>query len=319
MSRCLLPLLAGVALAALGCGEGAFKSAADNEAGASNAGKGSGGKGSVATSGDGGEPTGAAGDESEGGSPPMGGKSPLGGNAGNGGATVVVAPPIPLEGLELWLRADDGISETNGVVSQWKDGSGKQHHGAQTALAARPKLVSNALSGKPALVFDGVDDFLELPALEADISGGVSMFLAFQQDEVGECGAWFEASNGREIQELHFGDWQSSVIYEIAESWLNDTSHPLLLTKPQITAAIHQQDQLVKVRSNGSLVGQGMVTLPATHMARQYVYVAKTLYNNCKFFKGRIGEILLYSRPVSTSELLDIEDYLQSKWACCGT
>lgn len=261
--------------------------------------------------------SGSAGDVASGGALTQGGKPPLGGQGG-GTEPIDEPPPIPLEGLELWFRADDGVNESGGSVSIWKDGSEHARDALQTESGRRPKLVEGALAGKPALVFDGVDDFLELPPLDADISQGVSMFIAFQQDAIGTCGAWFEASNGREIQELHFGDWQNSVIYEIAESWFNDTNYPLLLGEPQVTGAIQHADQLVKLRSNGSGAGQGMVKLSPPDMKRDYVYIAKTLYTDCSYFKGSIGEILLYSRSVTPAEMLEIEGYLQSKWSCCG-
>ena len=33
--------------------------------------------------------------------------------------------------------------------------------------------------------------------------------------------------------------------------------------------------------------------------------------------RASVGEILLYSRPVSDPELLQVERYLQNKWGCC--
>jgi hypothetical protein len=300
-----------VALSTLACGQ-EFAGMADAAAGSGGAVNADGGAGERSGGAAGRGGMGAAGDLA------LGGKPPLGGQGGSGGDPVVQAPPIPLEGLELWLRADHEVGQVGGLVSSWKDGSEHARDALQTEAGFRPKLVEGALSGKPALVFDGVDDFLDLPELDADISQGVSMFIAFEQQALGTCGAWFEASNGRELQELHFGDWQSSVIYEIAESWINDTNFPLLMAEPQITGAIHGADKVVKLRTNGSSAGQGMVTLSPAGLTRKYVYVGKTLYTDCAYFKGSIGEILLYSRPVTSQEMLDIEGYLQSKWACCG-
>jgi len=69
-------------------------------------------------------------------------------------------PPIPIVGLQLWLRADAGIDTLNGTVSRWHDQSGNGNDAIQASISRQPLLVAGALNGKPVLRFDGLNDKL---------------------------------------------------------------------------------------------------------------------------------------------------------------
>ncbi len=84
----------------------------------------------------------------------------------------VVSPPH-LGNLGLWLDASDldgdgleeGILESginSGVVTNWMDKSGEGNHAHQSVVASRPVYVAASGNGRPALGFDGVDDFLDI-------------------------------------------------------------------------------------------------------------------------------------------------------------
>ena len=241
----------------------------------------------------------------------------IGGVAGVGGS-VVVEPPVPQDGLELWFDATVGITESSGVVAGWKDRSGNARHAAQTALNYRPKLVADGFNGKPTVVFDGQDRYLKIPTLPGDFTRGVSIFAIGQQEaDEGPCTGLFEASNGPEIDDVHLGTWDNALLYEVYADTMHPTDEPLLLGKPQLLAAVQQMNTGVQLRRNSNGVGEGNLALPAT-IARELVYLGKTEYSNCKPYDGRLSEILVYSRGVNDAELVEIEAYLQKKWDCCS-
>lgn len=244
------------------------------------------------------------------------------GEAGTGGAPVEEPPPIPTDGLELWFDASRGVGQVSGVVSQWADQSGHGRNALQTSTNLRPRLVDNALAGKPALVFDGDElagDYLRLPTLEVDFAKGVSIFVAGQQTSAAAdtaCEGFFEASNGAEVDDIHLGTWQKSLIFEVAELYVNDTNFPLLLDKPQLVGAVLDPSRTVQVRRNSNTVGSGQAELP-TLTGRTQVFLGHSLYTECKPLHGVIGEVILYSRAVTDPELVQIESYLQQRWGCC--
>jgi hypothetical protein len=149
-----------------------------------------------------------------------------------------------------------------------------------------------------------------------DFGAGVSVFVALQLQAVTACEGFFEASNGSEIDDLHFGEWQNSLLFEVKDQYLNDTKYPLAFDTPQVAVVIQDVSAMAHVRSNSNGVGDGGVALPAV-TDRPQVFIGKSLYADCGTFKGTIGEVLLYSRGVNDAELLQIEGYLQDKWACC--
>ena len=74
------------------------------------------------------------------------------------------ASAVPQLGLELLL---DAASLAGGsLVASWPDLSGNARAAVQNAQNSQPSYSSTALNGKPAVVFDGIDDSLVLPRLD---------------------------------------------------------------------------------------------------------------------------------------------------------
>jgi hypothetical protein len=259
------------------------------------------------------------------GSGASGGSSPSGGSGG-GGATdsgpaldsatddAEPAPAIPTNGLLLWLRADRGVIEEDGLVASWEDQSGNGSHASQTVSNARPKLVNGGFGELASLEFDGVDDFLRLPSGFADFRGGVSIFAVVQQTTATNCTAIIEMSNGIELDDISFGQYESGLYYEVFELWT--PAGQLIVGAPQLVAAIHRSNITVEVRQNGQLAGQDTFDLPVVQQ-RHENFVGQSLYTSCLPFHGRIAELILYARAVSDVELLAIEAYLRDHAACC--
>jgi hypothetical protein len=95
------------------------------------------------------------------------------------------APPAPaapdtLADLQLWLRGDADMSYDNtAAISQWRDQSGGANHAAQPVAARRPRLVRDAIAGKPAVRFDGMDDYLAIEQLSYAGTGAITGLTLF--------------------------------------------------------------------------------------------------------------------------------------------
>jgi len=90
----------------------------------------------------------------------------------------------PSAGLQLWLKADAGVTATGGAVTAWADQSGNGNNASQPADASAPVLVNNVINGKPALHFDGEIRYLDVAsspsvAITADLS---SFYVARFED-----------------------------------------------------------------------------------------------------------------------------------------
>ncbi len=291
-------------------GEGGQAAPAGNAAGADGIGEAgapvAGGGGSASNGGNGGANAGSPGAGTAGVLPMAG--------AGVGGS-VLQAPTVPQESLELWFDAEVGVTHSSDGVSIWKDRSANGRDAVQTSVEWMPTLEPEGLGKKPSVVFDGKDDFLKLPALPGDFSAGVSIFVVGQTDGASVCMGYFEASNGPEVDDVHLGFWQERYLYEVAQPYLH-VDLVQMQGVPELFAAIQQQSGDVQVRRNHNVIGESTFDLPVTGRRRD-VYLGKTDYAECTTLHGRISELLVYSRGVSDIELLAIESYLQKKWACC--
>ena len=132
----------------------------------------------------------------------------VGGNSSTGGAAADGSVPedaVPRSGLLMWLRADRGVTQDLGAVATWADQSPNHTDAIQTATNARPVLASSGIGGLPVLKFDGIDDFLKLPAGFADFTQGLSMFAVVRENPVDTCVEVMEFSNGSEIDDISLG------------------------------------------------------------------------------------------------------------------
>src|SRR5687768_9781784 len=81
---------------------------------------------------------------------------------------------LAISGCTLWLEADDYSLGT------WLDKSGFGYHCTQPSGGAMPTLLQNRINGRPAVRFDGINDFLfnnSFPILTAATGFFVGKFL----------------------------------------------------------------------------------------------------------------------------------------------
>lgn len=73
-----------------------------------------------------------------------------------------LAPPTALPSNKVWLDSEYSTFEASGgLISQWKDVQGRAS-AVQLTSANQPAYTANVLNGKPAVVFDGSNDSLDL-------------------------------------------------------------------------------------------------------------------------------------------------------------
>jgi hypothetical protein len=68
---------------------------------------------------------------------------------------------------------------------------------------------------------------------------------------------------------------------------------------------------------DGQFMSPGDLPLPRV-VSRAGNFVARSLYADCTPLRGRVAEILFYSRPFEPDERVRVEQYLSNKWGCCA-
>jgi photosystem II stability/assembly factor-like uncharacterized protein len=95
-----------------------------------------------------------------------------------------LVPRIPTAHLQLWLKADAGVTLNGTAVSDWADQSGQRHHAFQLNPSRQPTLINNSLNGKPAIHFDGINDKLGLTG--STRMSQMSLFMVFRHNSGGD-------------------------------------------------------------------------------------------------------------------------------------
>ena len=231
---------------------------------------------------------------------------------GGGAAGSSAEPSVPQNGLLLWLSADDVDAGEDELVQSWKDRSSNHADASSEDAEQAPKLVSHAISEHAAVQFDGENDVLDLPSGFADFAAGVSIFAIAKQEQSESCSAIVELSNGSEVDDISFGQYQGELIYEVSEG--NLTGGTIDSGNPQLLYAVHSEDGAVDLHPQAE--GEASIELPSD-VERQQCYLGRSLYAECGPFKGAIGELLIYDRAVSDDEKASIVETLRTTWDCC--
>jgi hypothetical protein len=309
------------------CSGDAFH-AGDNAAMAGSGGKGAssgsnaGGSsaGSEPQAGDGGSAVsggeGGKGGNTIGGSSPDAGASPQpeGGESGTGGKPPEL-PPIPMDGLVYWFKADAGVTEDAGRISKWADQSGNHQNAKQDLAEQRPKLTHSDVLPLPVVELEG-NQLFELPPIDAPIDAGLTFFAVAGRSDMSTCSAIIELSNGKEIDDVYFGSGAETAHFEVAANWYDAPGDVFPVGKIRLlgmTQAANATGTSIEIRVNGAFVGSGPVPFPV-RLTRSQNFIGQSQYDNCSKFKGALAEIILYGRALPKAEQLAVETYLKAKW-----
>jgi hypothetical protein len=226
-------------------------------------------------------------------------------------------PPIPVDGLMFWLRADVGVTTPDvaatRVVTVWADQSPNHFDATQSVVGKQPKWVAGNAAGRPAVVFDE-DDYMSLPAGFSDFSQGLSAFGVAQIDNTASCADILALSNGPEIDDIAFGRDRGKAHYEVYSSdLLGDDFPPQGM---QMMSVVHGTDWNMTLRLNAAPFVTANFEPPVTAL-RLSNAVGRSLYAECGSINGAIHEIILYGRALGPDERVQVESYLQKRWDCC--
>ena len=222
--------------------------------------------------------------------------------AGNRGEALVLevetadaAESVPQDGLALWARAGRGVVvDGAGRVSRWADASASANDLVQTSPGQRPSRVTDPLSGRSVLRFDGTDDLLQFTAR---LAGSIrTVFAVVREDETAVPGS--RALFGDASTADFYGGWQAWWVYQ----------------PPYVSTSQHIVDGQTWV--NGVGVNGRTTTRPHTLSVVCVEATAGVTASRLAggiysaHWKGEIAELIVYERPLSIAERKAVEDYL---------
>ncbi|MEI9937514.1 MAG: hypothetical protein WDO69_09875 [Pseudomonadota bacterium] len=254
------------------------------------------------------------------------GAAPSGGAAGTaeagaGGSTAFTPPPM--DGLALWLVADDGPELYGHTITKWHDRSANGLVLQQTVTSRQPTLLDNALAGRRVVYFDGDDDGFDVPS-GFDFSQGLSIFVMLRMDTVPEndrCAEIFELMGTPD----HFMFFVAFAYFRYeANNHANAVNGPALAPGvPHFISVIHSPagtngPAQATLRQDGSVYEDGANSFPLPDGIHFTNALAGDVDSYCDQFHGYIAELLVYNRAVSYEEEMAINSRMQKQWQCCG-
>jgi len=238
-----------------------------------------------------------------------------------------VPPHVTPDELQLWLRADTGVTENQGSVSDWADQSGHKVHARQRQANLGPRRIAQALHGRPALRFDGERSYLSLPAGFNNFTDGLTAFVVARPAGSRARGALLLLAAGKQgedsaanricIHPDHHGR-RDRLHYTVKAGKRMVGSVVLrggmLADRPQSLAVLHRPSGEVALFRNGIEAAGGSAGLP-TNVLRTHNLIGR---DRDRHFAGDVYEILLYNRALSENERLGVESYLFEKYFAPG-
>ncbi len=220
--------------------------------------------------------------------------------------------PDSLPNLTLWLKADAGITQIAGSVSNWADISGNGYDASQNTTGNQPSIIyPSELCGKPALHFDGSNDSLRGGIIPNLGQSSITLFIVAKATTLsGNPRPFFainKSTNGF-VFRISAGTVQLKNFNATVNGGTYNTQYNLL----EVTKNFGVVDSLFK---NGIQLGTPSAAAAAVGAFVDSFYNIGKSMNEVSFFSGDIAEIILYRSALLTPERQRVEKYLEDKYS----
>ncbi len=227
--------------------------------------------------------------------------------------------------LQLWLRADFGVSPSSGQVLGWQDLSGNNFSFSQSTSSYQPTYLANQINGQPVLNFNS-SQILDGPTTGIDFSNGLSIFVV-----VKPIGLGYSDMRILDFGNVNNNDIVSGLLYNNTSGVFNPTFHiyngstnNYITSSNTITSGTNY---LLESFQNGSSVGNIYINAQDQIQAALNNAINTSRYNNGigglnnadggqgeDNFNGYIAEVLVYNENLGTSQRQAVEAYLSQKY-----
>jgi hypothetical protein len=248
--------------------------------------------------------------------------------------------PTQLPSLRLWLDANKGhpIGTTNIDLwrdySRWTDANGTVSHAVQNVDAGyRPKF-AHGLNGRPACVFDGVDDRMGPQSYPTFPTNGVgfymlvavtattqtnSQFVIWQGSQSGYNAPWDAPQPGSfgviisEDDSRNYKTNNVNMLFENATDGGGTGGVSKTFTNARPVHMLYFNNTGGSEKAKSYSKGKLMDTFTLSRCYEEYVWLGgkSQPYNN---FDGGILELFVTGQGLTEAQLLQVERYVRTKY-----
>lgn len=225
-------------------------------------------------------------------------------------------------GLQLWLRADTGVTTSGSSVTSWADQSVNAHTASQGISGSQPTLVNNALNGNPVVRFDGSDDFMSIPDhASLDLgTGDFSLFAVFGHAN---------NVNGTYPYGLLYGKFDGSSPFAGATVFLDLFGDGVVTFRTSSAFHLNSAGGFDDLKARVWEFARAGTTLSERINAQTHASGTTPAINldnadsafiggqgvGIQPFKGDLAELLLYNTSLSATDRQDINEYFFAKYS----
>lgn len=243
------------------------------------------------------------------------------------GSSIIVVPVSTDPALTIWYDAVASTynpsSPTNETyITSWSDKSSIAHDANTSGnTSVKPRYRTNIQNGKPALYFDGVNDtFTVNPITQLQSVAGYTYFLVGKTNTISanQIITVMKASGAGDVNELLLKIGSTGVVTvgaatATATSLTTDTNfhiHTLVFDGSQTGNSNRLKHRVDGVEQTLTFTG----TVGATANAGTTSFFMGTDTANNNDFDGYLGEILVYTKTLSQTDIVGVEAYLKNIW-----
>jgi len=237
----------------------------------------------------------------------------------------IAAPPpqttsssAPPTGSVVWLRADQGVTATNSLVSQWGDQSGTNNNAVQSVSADQPALIPNDVNGLPAVRFNATSTYLDIannPTINFGSNSFTISYLFSSSLTDSITGHMRKGNSSFDLNGVGFEFRTQTKLLEFTVASGNGAPPRLQYTFPSgnqwynVTVVYNAATLTATLYVNGTLAATQTMGGPYADTYDLQIGVGRDGYMD-----GDIAEFLVYPRALSSADLTTLATYLKGKY-----
>jgi len=232
---------------------------------------------------------------------------------------------ITRDGLIAWYDTSNeaNLSLVGSAITKFLDISGNNNStDDQGTAAARPTYTTNQINGLSCAVFDGGDYIAStsvIPALMNGSDKAVTVFCVSEQTTAGTFGYQYIWGRSSSINPLCGLRYENTTVYKVlkrddAATLKEPTGGTPVSGAPNISSMVIN-GTTVDLYINNTLritagdIDVGTLTIDNFTIGASYRNAVASLWLN-----GKIGEMLIYNRALTSTEVTLVTRYLGNKW-----
>ncbi|HEX4416743.1 MAG TPA: LamG-like jellyroll fold domain-containing protein [Kofleriaceae bacterium] len=214
---------------------------------------------------------------------------------------------VPSSGLDMWLRADAGISFGSGTqVAQWADQSGQGRNGSMPTPARQPQLVSAALNGQPVVRFGGAQSL----SMSTPVSPTTfTMFIVGKNSLTSESFSMILGPGGSTPNnQLRWENGTQALLIGLGNN-LPQVTPTIGNTRVYHALSTRYDGGTMTVYRDGNQVSSNAFTTTGP-----WTLASVGSWFSTYYMVGDLAEVIIYERALSESERGGVNAYLRAKY-----